>query len=88
MLIGVAVALAASCGVMLPVGTVPNALVFGTGYIALPQMVRPGFHVGPAWCSRDHRRHRACRNISRSVRTPMRTRSGHIQARPFSALIA
>jgi sodium-dependent dicarboxylate transporter 2/3/5 len=43
MLIGVAVALAASCGFMLPVGTVPNALVFGTGYIALPRMVRAGF---------------------------------------------
>ena len=43
MLIGVAVALAASCGFMLPVGTVPNALVFGTGFIALPQMVRAGF---------------------------------------------
>jgi sodium-dependent dicarboxylate transporter 2/3/5 len=42
-LIGVAVALAASCGFMLPVGTVPNALVFGPGYIALPQMVRAGF---------------------------------------------
>ena len=42
-LIGVTVALAASCGFMLPVGTVPNALVFGTGYIALPQMVRAGF---------------------------------------------
>jgi solute carrier family 13 (sodium-dependent dicarboxylate transporter), member 2/3/5 len=41
-LVGVAVALAASCGFMLPVGTVPNALVFGTGYIALPQMVRAG----------------------------------------------
>ena len=42
-LIGVTVALAASCGFMLPVGTVPNALAFGTGYIALPQMVRAGF---------------------------------------------
>jgi sodium-dependent dicarboxylate transporter 2/3/5 len=28
---------------MLPVGTVPNALVFGTGYIPLPKMVRAGF---------------------------------------------
>ena len=37
------VALAASCGFMLPVGTVPNALVFGTGYIPLPKMVRAGF---------------------------------------------
>lgn len=43
LLIGVTVALAASCGFMLPVGTVPNALAYGTGYIALPQMVRAGF---------------------------------------------
>jgi solute carrier family 13 (sodium-dependent dicarboxylate transporter), member 2/3/5 len=28
---------------MLPVGTVPNALVFGTGYIPLPKMVHAGF---------------------------------------------
>jgi solute carrier family 13 (sodium-dependent dicarboxylate transporter), member 2/3/5 len=42
-LFAVTVALAASCGFMLPVGTVPNALVFGTGYIPLPKMVRAGF---------------------------------------------
>jgi sodium-dependent dicarboxylate transporter 2/3/5 len=42
-LLAVTVALAASCGFMLPVGTVPNALVFGTGYIPLPKMVRAGF---------------------------------------------
>jgi sodium-dependent dicarboxylate transporter 2/3/5 len=42
-LLVVTVALAASCGFMLPVGTVPNALVFGTGYIPLPKMVRAGF---------------------------------------------
>jgi sodium-dependent dicarboxylate transporter 2/3/5 len=42
-LLGVTVALAASCGFMLPVGTVPNALVFGTGYIPLPKMVHAGF---------------------------------------------
>jgi solute carrier family 13 (sodium-dependent dicarboxylate transporter), member 2/3/5 len=42
-LLGVTVALAASCGFMLPVGTVPNALVFGTGYIPLSKMVRAGF---------------------------------------------
>ncbi|HXG78083.1 MAG TPA: DASS family sodium-coupled anion symporter [Methyloceanibacter sp.] len=42
-LIAVPIALAASCGFMLPVGTVPNALVYGTGYIKLPQMVRAGF---------------------------------------------
>jgi Na+/H+ antiporter NhaD/arsenite permease-like protein len=42
-LLVVTIALAASCGFMLPVGTVPNALVFGTGYIPLPKMVRAGF---------------------------------------------
>jgi sodium-dependent dicarboxylate transporter 2/3/5 len=57
MLIGVAVALAASSGFMLPVGTVPNALVFGPGYIALPQMVRAGFMLD-LLVQPDHWRHR------------------------------
>lgn len=43
LLIGVAVGLASSSAYMLPVATLPNALVFGTGYIALPQMLRAGF---------------------------------------------
>jgi sodium-dependent dicarboxylate transporter 2/3/5 len=43
LLIAVAVGLAASSAYMLPVATLPNALVFGTGYIALPQMLRAGF---------------------------------------------
>ena len=43
LLIAVPVALAASSAYMLPVATLPNALVFGTGYITLPQMLRAGF---------------------------------------------
>jgi sodium-dependent dicarboxylate transporter 2/3/5 len=43
LLIGVAVALAASSAYMLPVATLPNALVFGTGLVSLPQMLRAGF---------------------------------------------
>lgn len=42
LLVAMPVALAASAAFMLPVATLPNALVFGTGYITLPQMIRAG----------------------------------------------
>jgi sodium-dependent dicarboxylate transporter 2/3/5 len=35
-------AMAASCGFMLPVGTPPNAIVYGTGRITMRQMMRAG----------------------------------------------
>jgi sodium-dependent dicarboxylate transporter 2/3/5 len=35
-------ALAANCSYMLPVGTPPNAIVYGSGLITLPQMARAG----------------------------------------------
>jgi sodium-dependent dicarboxylate transporter 2/3/5 len=38
-----AAAMAASCAFMLPVATPPNALVFGTGYFRIGDMVRVGF---------------------------------------------
>lgn len=41
--LAIAVALAASMAFMLPVATPPNALVYGTGYIKLKDMVRNGF---------------------------------------------
>ena len=38
-------ALAANCSYMLPVGTPPNAIVFGTGYFTVPQLVKAGIGV-------------------------------------------
>jgi len=36
-------ALAANCSYMMPVGTPPNAIVFGSGLVSLPQMAKAGF---------------------------------------------
>ena len=36
-------AIAASCAFMLPIATPPNAIVFGSGYISMPQMRKTGF---------------------------------------------
>jgi sodium-dependent dicarboxylate transporter 2/3/5 len=43
--LAVPVALAASCGFMLPVGTPPNAIAYATGRITIGQMVRAGLAI-------------------------------------------
>ena len=43
LLLAIPVAIAASCAFMLPVATPPNAIVYGSGLITIPQMVRAGF---------------------------------------------
>lgn len=43
LLLVVPAAIAASCAFMLPVATPPNAIVFGSGYVTIPQMVKAGF---------------------------------------------
>ena len=42
-LLALPAALAASCAFMMPVATPPNAIVFGSGVVSIPQMCRAGF---------------------------------------------
>ena len=52
-----AATIAASCDFALPVGTPPNAIVFGSGYVSIPRMARTGVildlmaaAVAAVWC--------------------------------------
>ncbi|CAN5877457.1 DASS family sodium-coupled anion symporter [soil metagenome] len=42
LLLAIPAALAASCAFMMPVATPPNAIVYGSGYLTIPQMARAG----------------------------------------------
>src|SRR5687768_10340655 len=44
----VAATLAASCGFMMPAGTPPNAIAFGSGYLTIWDMVKTGFWLNLA----------------------------------------
>ncbi|MEM7570757.1 MAG: anion permease, partial [Pseudomonadota bacterium] len=39
------VAMAASCAFMLPMATGPNAIIFASGQVTLPQMARAGLRL-------------------------------------------
>ena len=41
-LLAVPAVIAASCGFMMPVGTPPNAIVYASGHVTMPQMARAG----------------------------------------------
>ena len=43
LILTVPITIAASCAFMLPVATPPNAIVFATGTVTIPQMIRAGF---------------------------------------------
>jgi len=52
-----AATIACSCDFALPVGTPPNAIVFGSGYVSIPRMARTGVvldllaaFLAAAWC--------------------------------------
>jgi solute carrier family 13 (sodium-dependent dicarboxylate transporter), member 2/3/5 len=42
LMLAVPAALAASCAFMMPVATPPNAIVYGSGYVTIAQMIRAG----------------------------------------------
>jgi sodium-dependent dicarboxylate transporter 2/3/5 len=43
LLLGIPMSLAASAASMMPIGTPPNAIVFGSGFIRLKDMLKAGF---------------------------------------------
>ncbi len=52
--------IAASCAFMMPVGTPPNAIVFGTGLVRMPQMIKAGLLAQRRPASSSSPRSRTC----------------------------
>jgi sodium-dependent dicarboxylate transporter 2/3/5 len=75
--------LGASSAYMMPVGTPPNAIVFGTGLVPLPQMMKAGFWLNLAGILViTGARHAVVRHAARSRDSPPAREPGALEEEP------